>query len=641
MIKNDDASDYPYEVQARFEKHWEKSITLIEAVVVKHADDPIVQVGFAETPVATTREYSVSEDFTCHIDLYVGGERLDVVAGYEDDKVDVTETRGAITIVYKDSGLTVALRPITRYAYWDCYFSTYVCLDQRTPALSQGVVGLLGTPNGDDKDEWMNRNGTTLTSPTSTFERMGRPAYNYCTGTWCVETFEDSLFTYEPGKTHTDYYGCDIPYPGDIDICSPPDGAYEICGPMDDPCLYEATMGGETAGIVSARGAFDDNQLLDYETNKCTADIDCFQGTCANGQCVCDDDWLRCPGDVGKRCERKNHQEDPANSGPFACNAGGKNKCTYFQDFESFSGEHECYWSQGGLQSNMVEATYAGDLYNRFGQAQREIKLKVNLGVVSEKVLLSFDFFKMNNWDFPGDNDVLKLIIHTGNANRTIDVGMSKLANSTDVLEGTDQGVSWYFTKTTDNLERLRFADGVGTFTLMETFQRLEAGRVTASATPWFELSQSSNGTLVLYEVSNPSIVLWSAPLLRTDGEALYAALQGDGHFIVRDEAEAALWYSGATGVLGSYFLTVLVPSKKIAVFSGTPAVPGDMLWSDDITLDSSGPTGTVFRATVSIPGELLVEGNILEVGWWADFIQEIENEGGGIDDVTITACPV
>ena len=70
-------------------------------------------------------------------------------------------------------------------------------------------MGLLGTPNGDRKDDWMTPQG----SPVSVQgDKRFEPAYEYCTQNWCIRNETDSLFSYSEDKKFSDISKCDAPY---------------------------------------------------------------------------------------------------------------------------------------------------------------------------------------------------------------------------------------------------------------------------------------------------------------------------------------------------------------------------------------------------------------------------------------------
>lgn len=80
---------------------------------------------------------------------------------------------------------------------WGCHFNIDVCLPyQKKNLVIDDTVGLLGTPNGDKTDEFMNDKGETLQYDPAEKTKT----YDYCFDNWCVKE-SDSIFTMPPGWT--------------------------------------------------------------------------------------------------------------------------------------------------------------------------------------------------------------------------------------------------------------------------------------------------------------------------------------------------------------------------------------------------------------------------------------------------------
>ncbi|CAB9530691.1 expressed unknown protein [Seminavis robusta] len=135
--------------------------------------------------------------------------------------------------------LVVRLSSSTKYG---CYFSTKVCLpdDYRR---DEKLIGLLGSPDGDYYNDWMNTEGTGLRVPGY---GLSEKSYHYCTTYWCVKEKSSSLFWYEPGEDFKMFNKCGDNYDGRIESCvkTPPEWLKKICYLTDKRCLFEGCAGG-------------------------------------------------------------------------------------------------------------------------------------------------------------------------------------------------------------------------------------------------------------------------------------------------------------------------------------------------------------------------------------------------------------
>jgi hypothetical protein len=82
---------------------------------------------------------------------------------------------------------------------WSCHWNYYVCLPSEQHELVVDSLGLLGTPDGDAQNDWMDVNGNSLTIPDA--DRY-RAAFEYCHD-WCVAV-DDSIMAYPEGTSHED-----------------------------------------------------------------------------------------------------------------------------------------------------------------------------------------------------------------------------------------------------------------------------------------------------------------------------------------------------------------------------------------------------------------------------------------------------
>ena len=101
------------------------------------------------------------------------------------DKVDY--------VFFPESGIMVTV--FVRKGTYGCVLAAKICLPPSMLA-EENIVGLMGTPNGDKSDEWMDSDGNTLARGTG----LWRNPFDYCTQNWCVRSAAESIFGYLPGQ---------------------------------------------------------------------------------------------------------------------------------------------------------------------------------------------------------------------------------------------------------------------------------------------------------------------------------------------------------------------------------------------------------------------------------------------------------
>ena len=153
--------DSNFEVQARFENAMaSKRVAVTRSFAVNTGEEGVPKIQI-EVPANTTEG--------CPVDMFVDGVMRDIETdGTASDMVQVNILGVAgsqrITIYYPASGLHFTSL-LTSSETYGCYLSSSVCLpdDYRT---NETFVGLLGSPNGDRKDDWMSKEGTPVSIPT-------------------------------------------------------------------------------------------------------------------------------------------------------------------------------------------------------------------------------------------------------------------------------------------------------------------------------------------------------------------------------------------------------------------------------------------------------------------------------------------
>ena len=157
----------------------------------------------------------------CPLLMYVDGELQDlsgldpgqatqVLYGEYNGDVYVTLTHNNnVNIEYKTDTGDVARMELHRTGdgpgeLWSCHWNYYVCLPATQQQLfEETTLGLLGTPNGNQQDDWMTPDGTTLPLEHTGADRHEN-MHEYCVDNWCVSQ-EDSIMTYHGDTTYADH----------------------------------------------------------------------------------------------------------------------------------------------------------------------------------------------------------------------------------------------------------------------------------------------------------------------------------------------------------------------------------------------------------------------------------------------------
>jgi len=113
------------------------------------------------------------------------------------------------------------------FSEWSCIISYFVCLPgEEEEQFKASSVGLMGTPTGTTKDDWMGRDGQTLIIPDT--DRV-KASFDYCLDNWCVEQ-DETVLIFEDGLSYEDYK-CDNQeyFEFDINKCVNKDEIIEQC----------------------------------------------------------------------------------------------------------------------------------------------------------------------------------------------------------------------------------------------------------------------------------------------------------------------------------------------------------------------------------------------------------------------------
>lgn len=114
-------------------------------------------------------------------------------------------------------------------------------------------------------------NGTQFEIPVlSQYElTLGQIVYDYCRLNWCITDFQESNFVYEDGSSFQDYFRCDDPYPGIMDLSRASPALTALCG-TNKACLTDGIeLGIENAQILLY---FEEERLRSPATSRFAVD---------------------------------------------------------------------------------------------------------------------------------------------------------------------------------------------------------------------------------------------------------------------------------------------------------------------------------------------------------------------------------
>eukprot|EP00980_Cylindrotheca_fusiformis_P012256 scaffold2995_cov130-Cylindrotheca_fusiformis.AAC.1 len=235
-------SGFEIQVQTEAVENHPMRYAVTTGLVVTEDNLPKIQVSMPRFPDATEDVVTMKG---CPVQLFVDGVPRDVRTGSGAPGVTVQTKKNRILIEYPSTGLQLDMQ-VTEWRN-TCHFSVdYVLGDCRC---GETLVGILGSPNGDWHDDWMEEDGTPVDIPPDDHCRRFECGFNY-SKTWCVPE-EDSNFDYGDGTDYEDYDECYDDYDEEMEevVEEPSEECEEKCtinGVLDEGCVIDCeVMGGE------------------------------------------------------------------------------------------------------------------------------------------------------------------------------------------------------------------------------------------------------------------------------------------------------------------------------------------------------------------------------------------------------------
>eukprot|EP00980_Cylindrotheca_fusiformis_P020143 scaffold7212_cov165-Cylindrotheca_fusiformis.AAC.3 len=232
--------DSGFEIQARTEptgRHGKYMVTT--GIVVKDDNLPKIQVSFATQNVEKAEKVVAMGG--CPVQLFVDDVPRYITTGSGTSDATVQTAGNRIVVEYPSTKLQLDM--LVRSGKNKCVFNiNYMLGDCRC---GETLVGILGNPNGERNDDWMEEDGTPVEIPEDGSERRFGKAYNY-SKTWCV-TEGMSNFAYNEGTDFETFDGCTDEYDEEME---------DIVEEASAECMYKCVQNGE----------LDPGCLIDCET---------------------------------------------------------------------------------------------------------------------------------------------------------------------------------------------------------------------------------------------------------------------------------------------------------------------------------------------------------------------------------------
>jgi len=272
--------DDPLAIHGRFVRRRKSTAkpTVTESVAIKvHKDVPIVHVTVPENKV----------NGKCAFTFTLGQEELTpnkpIVEYFQDPafagKINVFTNPKNVIFTFPEQGARVQ---VTAGGSNRCVINTNVCLTPSSHGGADKIVGLLGSPDGNKSNDWMNRDMTTRDIPNNKRD-ANKKGHEWCMDNWCVGDSDDSLWS---PATHAQHNNCNdnasdsffdtIVDPKVVEACSKTENPEEC----ETDTVAEVEEGGNVEDAVEAiKNDDEEDKLVDnIGENNCEEALKDFDG---------------------------------------------------------------------------------------------------------------------------------------------------------------------------------------------------------------------------------------------------------------------------------------------------------------------------------------------------------------------------
>lgn len=230
------------------------AVTTGIAIKGKTDDQPKIQLSLTTAESKTDTLYTHG-GHPCHVALYIDDVKQQTIFHDSGNDGASVQKNGKKVTVHYPGLLNVE---ISVHFFGRCHFWMDASLLD-CDADGDTVIGLLGSPNGDTEDDWMQQDGTVKEIPEGASAHFFKPAFDYVKANWIITDADDSIFSNEEGESFESFSVDDEPYDPEFEemINNADADIVAICGD-DIACRVD----GEVLGTDAA---------VEYKTNPATA----------------------------------------------------------------------------------------------------------------------------------------------------------------------------------------------------------------------------------------------------------------------------------------------------------------------------------------------------------------------------------
>ena len=213
MVKSLDPSGLI--IQERFTKIAGSSVcdqaSVSTGIAIAENQFPAVQISIPTTGAV---------DFLsgCPVNLFVDGIQRPVptisssVFTPVGDLEIILESQDTVVVHFPRTRLRVTVTVRNASSSFGCFLLAQVFIPYSYTDPGQEIFGLLGKPNNDAADDWVDPAGNSLPGPANEEESVFGAAYDYCVSNWCIRDETESIFTYTENESFASISECDAAY---------------------------------------------------------------------------------------------------------------------------------------------------------------------------------------------------------------------------------------------------------------------------------------------------------------------------------------------------------------------------------------------------------------------------------------------
>lgn len=178
----------------------------------------------------------------CPLQFFLDGDPTTLESGTGTEDIEISVAGSLVEISFPFTGVEIRAR-VRESSAFGCFFTIQVFLPS-TYRSDETIIGLLGKPNGNARDDWVGIDGTTLQAPANQEDTLFSAAYNYCVDNWCIKTESQSIFAHIDPTSFDSVNKCDEDFADDLEdaVANASDAVKNLCG-GDLFCVVDGVCG--------------------------------------------------------------------------------------------------------------------------------------------------------------------------------------------------------------------------------------------------------------------------------------------------------------------------------------------------------------------------------------------------------------